>query len=94
MTGMTISSAGLDPRRKKALYRAWHRGTREMDLILGGFAEQAIGELDDSEVKLFETLLDQQDADLQNWIIGEAPIPPFLNTPLFAKLRVSCGFSQ
>ena len=45
MTGTTRSSADLDPRRRKALFRSWHRGTREMDLILGGFADDRIGEL-------------------------------------------------
>ena len=42
MTGTTRSSAGLDERRRRLLYRSWHRGTREMDLIMGRFAD-AVG---------------------------------------------------
>ena len=43
MTGTKLSSEGLDPRRRKLLFRAWHRGMREMDLIMGRFADAAIG---------------------------------------------------
>ena len=46
MTGTTRSSSDLDPRRRKALFRSWHRGTREMDLVLGRFADAEIGSLD------------------------------------------------
>ena len=41
------TSANLDPRRKRILYRAWHRGTKEMDLVLGGFADARLAELTD-----------------------------------------------
>ena len=43
MTGSVLSSDGLEPLRKKLLFRAWHRGIREMDLILGRFADAHIG---------------------------------------------------
>ena len=46
MTGTTRSSEGLDPRRRKLLFRSWHRGIREMDLILGGFADAENPRLD------------------------------------------------
>jgi antitoxin CptB len=45
MTGSTRSSDGLDDRRKRLLFRCWHRGTREMDLILGRFADAEIATL-------------------------------------------------
>ena len=45
MTGTTRSSAGLDARRRRILYRSWHRGTREMDLLMGRFADALIGEM-------------------------------------------------
>ncbi len=50
MTGSTRSSGGLDDRRKRLLFRCWHRGTREMDLILGRFADAEIASLSDDEL--------------------------------------------
>ena len=50
MTGSTRSSGGLDDRRKRLLFRCWHRGTREMDLILGRFADAEIADLTDDEL--------------------------------------------
>ena len=50
MTGSTRSSSGLDDRRKRLLFRCWHRGTREMDLILGRFADAEIATLSDDEL--------------------------------------------
>ena len=64
MTGTTRSSNGLDDRRKRLLFRCWHRGTREMDLILGRFADAEIGNLSDDELTQLETLLEVPDPDL------------------------------
>jgi antitoxin CptB len=64
MTGTTRSSAGLDDRRKRLLFRCWHRGTREMDLILGGFADMHIGDLSDQDIEELENLLEVPDPDL------------------------------
>lgn len=86
MTGTTRTSADLDPRRRKALFRAWHRGTREMDLILGGFADQHISDLNEAEMAEFERLLDQLDPSLFKWVTGEAPTPDEFNTALFRKI--------
>ncbi len=57
MTGTTRSSDGLDDRRKRLLFRCWHRGTREMDLILGRFADVAITALTDEELGTLERLI-------------------------------------
>jgi antitoxin CptB len=64
MTGSTRSSGGLDDRRKRLLFRCWHRGTREMDLILGRFADAAIAELSDDELVQLERLIEIPDPDL------------------------------
>ena len=85
MTGTTRSSAGLDERRRRLLYRAWHRGTREMDLILGGFAETRLDGLSESELADFEALLDAEDDQAFGWFCAGAAPPPF-DTPLFAKI--------
>ena len=59
MTGTTRSSADLDPRRRKILFRSWHRGTREMDLIMGRFADVHIGDFSEAELDDFERLIDE-----------------------------------
>ena len=67
-----------DIRRKRLLFRAWHRGTREADLILGSFAAAHLAELDKTGLDQFEALLELADAELFDWIAGRAlPPPPF-----------------
>ena len=72
MTGTTRSSAGLDERRRRLLYRSWHRGTREMDLIMGRFADAVISELSEAEVDALEALSEFPDPDLYAWLTYEA----------------------
>ncbi|MFG1370655.1 succinate dehydrogenase assembly factor 2 [Xanthobacter oligotrophicus] len=87
MTGLTRSSDGLDERRRRILFRAWHRGMREMDLILGGFANVEIEALSDAELDAFEELLEPEDQKVFSWISGSEPIPAEFDTPLFRKIR-------
>lgn len=86
MTGTTRSSDGLDPRAKKALLRSWRRGIREMDLILGRFADAEIGTLNDEEIEQYERLLDVPDIDLFNFMTGERIAPEAVDTPLFRRI--------
>ncbi len=65
-----------DPRRKRLLFRSWHRGTREADLILGSFAEAHLSEFDDAQLDRFEALLDCPEPDIFDWIGGRAAPPP------------------
>jgi antitoxin CptB len=69
---MTDSS---DNRRKRLLFRSWHRGTREADLILGSFAEAHLAGFDEARLADYEALLDCPDADLFDWITGRT-LPP------------------
>jgi antitoxin CptB len=87
VTGTTLSSEGLDPRRRRLLYRAWHRGTREMDLIMGRFADAAIVQMSDAELDEFERLNDVPDGELYAWVAGGAEIPASYNTVLLQRLR-------
>jgi antitoxin CptB len=87
MTGTTRSSAGLDARRRRLLYRSWHRGTREMDLIMGRFADAAIGELTEAEVGELEQLADVPDPELYAWLIGSRPVPGNHDVAVFRRLR-------
>ena len=87
MTGTTRSSQGLDDRRKRLLFHCWHRGTREMDLILGRFADAEIGTLADQEVAELEELLEIPDADLYAAVTGAQPLPPEQAGVLFERIK-------
>ena len=87
MTGSTRSSGGLDDRRKRLLFRCWHRGTREMDLILGRFADTAIASLSDDELAEFERLIEVPDPDLYAALTGDQPLAAEYDTALFARIR-------
>jgi len=89
MTGMRRSSAGLDERRRKLLFRAWHRGIREMDLVMGRFADAEIGELSNAELDMFEQLIELPDPDLLAWVTGARPVPAEYDTVLFRRMRDS-----
>lgn len=60
---------------------------REMDLVMGRFADAAIADLSDAELATFEQLSDLPDPDLYAWICGDRPVPAAVDTPLFRKLR-------
>ena len=101
MTGTARSSEGLDLRRRKLLFRSWHRGMREMDLIMGRFADATIQQLTQEQLRQyrsdagltqeelaeFEQLMEVPDRELLAWIIGEADVPPDYDTALFRRLR-------
>lgn len=86
MTGTTRTGEGLDPRRRRALYRSWRRGTREMDLLMGRFADAEIDVLTDDELGLFEELIEVQDRDLFAWVSGTAETPENYDTSVFRRL--------
>ncbi len=77
----------LDNRRNRARFRAWRRGFREADLILGPFADQHVGSMTALDLEQFEDLLDQPDHDLQAWILGAAEPPPVFNNAMLGRLR-------
>ena len=87
MTGSTRSSAELDERRKRILFRAWHRGTREMDLLMGRFTDAFVATMADSDLDIMEALLDEPDPVLSDWITGVSGIPSGENSDLLARLR-------
>jgi antitoxin CptB len=76
-----------DARLKRARLRAWRRGFREMDLILGPFADQHVQNLPEEELVAFEALLNEPDQDVYGWIIGREPPPAEHDTPLMKKLQ-------
>ncbi len=76
-----------DPRLEKLRYRAWRRGFREADLVLGGFADASLAAMSPDELEAFEGLLDQADPDLWGWIIGQAEAPEAFQGPLLEQIR-------
>lgn len=62
-------------RLKRLKIRAWRRGIKEMDLLIGGFADAHLAILSDAELDDFETLMDEQDQDLLSWATGQAEVP-------------------
>src|SRR5450631_1023895 len=87
MSGPGISSDGLDPRRRRLLFRSWHRGIREMDLVYGRFADAQIAVLSDAELDVYERLLELPDQQVFEWVSGAQPLPADYDTPLFHRLR-------
>lgn len=81
------SSAGLDERRKKLLFRSWHRGMREMDYVLGTFANEAIETMSNDELSQFEILMQLPDPDMYKWLSGSVEVPANLNTPVVQRIR-------
>ena len=64
-----------DKRRQRLKFRSWHRGTREMDLLLGSFADTHLHAFTPEQLGLYEALLEQPDPDLYNWVIGAEAVP-------------------
>ena len=87
MSGSMLSSAALDERRRKILFRAWRRGMREMDLVMGQFADANLPAMSDAELDEFERLLEVPDPQVLAWITGEEATPAEFDTPLFERLR-------
>jgi antitoxin CptB len=84
MTGR--SSDGLDVRRRKLLFRAWRRGVREMDLIVGRFADAHIETLTEPALDDFERLIEVPNADLYAWVSGDADVPADHDTAVLRQL--------
>lgn len=75
MTDPLDMSDELETRRRRACYRAEHRGTKELDLILGPFARAHVGLFDAEQMDLFELVLDAEETDLQSILMGLTPVP-------------------
>ena len=81
------SSAGLDERRRRLLFRAWRRGVREMDLIVGRFTDVYIDQFDEPMLDDFERLIEVPNSDLYAWVSGESDIPANYDTAVLRQLK-------
>jgi antitoxin CptB len=76
----------LDVRRRRTLFRSWHRGMKETDLIMGPFADAMIDKLSDAELDEFERLMEAPDPDLYRWIARGEPPPAEYQGPVFQRI--------
>lgn len=76
-----------EARLKKLKLRAWRRGFREADLILGPFADKHVPQFAPDELDWFEALLEVPDQDLYGWILEREPTPAQFDGPLMKKLK-------
>ncbi|WP_157019147.1 FAD assembly factor SdhE [Mesorhizobium xinjiangense] len=83
----THETDDLETRKRKALFRSWHRGMRECDLILGSFADARLAALTEAELEQYEDLLKAPDAELFKWVTGEHQVPERYDTTLFRSIR-------
>ncbi len=81
----------LDTRRRRLLFRARHRGTKEADLMIGGFVTRHIAQLSELELDELEAVLEHLDVDLADWLSGRRPVPPEYRTPMLDRLVAECG---
>ena len=64
-----------EKRRQRLIFRSKHRGTNEMDLLLGSFADAQVPGFTDAQLDQYEAVLSQPDPDLYNWIVGAEKVP-------------------
>ena len=62
-------------RLKRLRFRAWHRGVKEADLLIGGFFDRYSAEWGEADIALFEELIEEQDVDIMAWAMGTEPAP-------------------
>lgn len=75
---MTVET--IENKRKRLIFRSWHRGTREMDIIMGRFADAYISKFSDSQLNQYDTILSLSDPDLYNWYTQKEELPANLRS--------------
>ena len=75
-----------DPRRRRILFRATHRGTQETDRLIGGYVAVRLLNFTDAELDAVEAMMDLPDVDLADWLMGRLPIPPGPHAPLLQAM--------
>ena len=76
----------IENKRRRLIFRSDHRGTKEMDLILGSFAKKHVPDMSEDELAQFDDLLKENDPNLYNWITGKENPPANIETAVFKKL--------
>ena len=76
-----------DTRLKRLRFRAWHRGTKEADLLIGGFFDRHSASWNEAEIDWVETLLEEQDVDIMAWAIGAQEVPERYQSEMMTRLK-------
>jgi len=87
----TPDSPELSPRRRRLQFRAWHRGTKETDLMVGAFVARHIATFTESDLDEIEHVLELDDVDLADWLTGRRPIPDEVATPMLNRMAEECA---
>ncbi len=74
-------------RLKRLRFRAWHRGTKEADLMIGGFFDRYGGTWGEAEMAWYEALLEEQDVDIMAWAIGAQAAPERFEGEMMRRMR-------
>lgn len=82
-----MSDETTEIRRKRLRYRSWYRGTKEMDVLLGHFAEAHLASFTTAQLARYDGLLSVEDPELYRWITGSAAIPPAHDHDVMSLLR-------
>jgi antitoxin CptB len=70
------------------IYRSWHRGSKETDILLGDFAKSQIYTLKDDELEIYSKLIEESDWDIYEWILNEEISPPSTYASIIEKIRI------
>lgn len=76
-----------ETRLRRLAFRAWHRGTREADFMIGGFFDRYAKDWSDEDLSWFETLIEEQDVDIMAWAIGTLAVPAAYEGPQMDAMR-------
>jgi antitoxin CptB len=76
-----------ETRLRRLRYRAWHRGTKEADLMIGGFFNRHSAAWSEEEIGWYEQLLEEQDVDIMAWAIGTQPVPERFSNPMMSRMQ-------
>ncbi len=75
-----------DARIKRLKFRSWHRGTKEADMMIGGFFDRCHQLWSDAEIDWFEAFLEEQDVDIMGWALGTIAVPQAWQGPMMDRL--------
>ena len=90
MTDLTYNphkEIDLENRRRRLLFRSWHRGIKELDLIFGNFVEANKDSFDDDDCQWFEALYEEQDHEILAWVTDGENVPEQFQGPMMARLQ-------
>ena len=76
-----------EARLKRLRFRAWHRGTREADYMIGCYFDAFHGAWGEPELAWFEALIEEEDVDIMGWALGSLAVPPEYAGPLMDRMR-------